>query len=62
MSFFGEVGRATRRSFELMRESRQRQAQRYVNSVLLQMDDETLRRAGYSRRELEASGRATYPF
>ncbi len=56
MTFFGGVGRATRRSFDLMCEARQRQAQRYVNGALLQMDDETLMKAGYNRKELESRG------
>ena len=38
-------------------EARQRQAERYVNGVLLSLDDETLKRHGYSRAEL--SKRAT---
>ena len=33
-------------------EARQHEANRYVNGVLLSLDDETLRRHGYSRAEL----------
>lgn len=62
MSFFGGVGRATRRSFDLMCEARQRQAQRYVNGALLQLDDETLTKAGYNRKELEARGTSVIPY
>ena len=38
-------------------EARQREAERYVNGVLLSLDDETLKSHGYSRAEL--SRRAT---
>ena len=38
-------------------ETRQREAERYVNGVLLSLDDETLKSHGYNRAEL--SKRAT---
>ena len=38
-------------------EARQREAERYVNGVLLSLDDETLKSHGYNRAEL--SRRAT---
>lgn len=38
---------------EAMIESRQRQAARYVNNVLLSLDDATLEANGYSRAELK---------
>lgn len=45
-----------RATFDRMIAARERQAKRYVASALLNMDDETLRRAGYDRKSLEASG------
>ncbi|MEM7464850.1 MAG: hypothetical protein AAF362_19440 [Pseudomonadota bacterium] len=62
MSFFGDFGRVTRRGFERMVVARQAEAQRYVNNVLLTMDDETLARAGYSREKLLQKERAINPF
>lgn len=41
-------------------EARQRQAQIHVNSVLSGFDDETLKRAGFDRKNLNASARAAY--
>jgi hypothetical protein len=37
-------------------EARQTEAQRYVNRVLLSLDDETLESHGYSRAELSKRG------
>jgi hypothetical protein len=37
-------------------EARQREAERYVNGVLLSLDDETLKSHGYSRAELSRRG------
>lgn len=37
-------------------EARQREADRYVNGVLLSFDDETLKRHGYKRSELARRG------
>ena len=56
MSFFSEVGRVTRRGFNQMIEARQRQAERYVNNALLSLDDETLRKAGYNRKNIQKRG------
>lgn len=39
-------------------EARERQAALYVNSVLLSLDDETLKANGYSRAELSKRQRA----
>jgi hypothetical protein len=46
-----------RRALNALVEARQLEAERYVNGVLLSMDDETLKSRGYSRAEL--SKRAT---
>jgi hypothetical protein len=37
-------------------EAREREAERYVNGVLLSLDDETLKSRGYSRAELARRG------
>ena len=39
--------------------SRQREANRYVSSVLLSLDEDTLRAHGYSRSELRKSAGGT---
>jgi hypothetical protein len=62
MSFFADIGRATRYRFNRVVEARQRQAQRYVNGALLALDDESLERAGYDRKSLERLESALYPF
>jgi len=51
-----------RNTFDRMMAAREKQARRYVNGALLRMDDETLRRAGLNRAELQAEGSAVYPF
>ena len=61
MSFFGDVRRATRTGYDRMVTARERQVRRYVNASLLMLDDETLARAGYSRREIEKEGSSFYP-
>lgn len=61
MSFFGDVRRATRVGYNRLIESRQRQAQRYINGALLALDDEALARAGYDRKTLERQESALYP-
>lgn len=43
-------------------EARTRQVSRYVNSALLMLDDETLRKSGYDRNELEKRGGVNYMF
>jgi hypothetical protein len=53
MSIFSKMGQATRIGYDNMIRARQRQAERYVAGALLILDDETLARAGYSRKELE---------
>lgn len=62
MSFFGNIGRATKDRINRLVEIRQRQAQRYVNGALLAFDDESLERAGYDRKALERHESALYPF
>ena len=42
--------------FNAIVEARQLEAERYVNSVLLSLDDETLKSHGYSRAELSRRG------
>jgi hypothetical protein len=42
--------------------ARKRQADRAVAAYLLSLDDETLARLGYDRRELERRDPAGYPF
>ena len=61
MSFFGDVRRVTRTGFDRVISARERQARRYVNSALLNLDDETLSRAGFNRKELEKQGSSFYP-
>lgn len=43
-----------RNAFERMIAARERHARMYVNGALLNMDDETLRRAGLTRAELRS--------
>ena len=62
MTFFGDISRATRNGMNRIVEARQRQAQRYVNGVLLSMDDESLVRAGYDRKVLERQESSLYGF
>lgn len=42
--------------------ARERQANQYVNGALLMLDDETLKAAGYDRRELSKRPSAAYYF
>ena len=42
--------------------SRQRQADRYMNNMLLSLDDETLKAHGYSRAELRKQPGSAYFF
>lgn len=51
-----------RNTFERMMTARELQARRYVNGALLSMDDETLRAAGFNRKDLKAEGAIVYPF
>ncbi len=45
-----------RNAMDALVEARQRQANRYVNSALLMLDDETLKAHGYTRAELARRG------
>ena len=60
MSFFDGIRRATRTGLGRMMTARERQARRYVNSALLQLDDATLAKAGYDRESLERQRGAYY--
>ncbi|MFD0916253.1 hypothetical protein ACFQ14_07535 [Pseudahrensia aquimaris] len=51
-----------RNTFDRMIAAREKQARRYVNGALLSLDDETLKKAGYSRDEIKKRGSAVYPF
>jgi hypothetical protein len=42
--------------------ARTRQADRYINSALLMLDDETLRQYGYKREDLQKKGSGGYMF
>lgn len=45
-----------RNAFRAFVEARQRQAELYVNGVLLGLDDETLKKHGYDRAEMSRRG------
>jgi len=49
-------------TFNRMITAREKQARRFVNGALLNLDDETLKRAGYSREAIKNEGAANYPF
>lgn len=51
-----------RNAFDAMIAARQREANRYVNGVLLMLDDEALKARGYDRAELNRSSKAGYYF
>ena len=51
-----------RNAFNAIIEARQRQAERYVNGVLLGLDDETLERHGYSRVAISRRGASHHPW
>ena len=51
-----------RAAFTAIIEARSRQAQAYVNSALLALDDETLTSYGYSREQLKRRPTGSYPF
>ena len=51
-----------RNTFDRMIAAREKQARRYVNGALLNMDDETLKSAGFNRAELKKQGATIYPF
>ena len=49
-------------TFDRMVAARERQARRYVNGALLNLDDETLRMAGMTRDSIKKQGVSVYPF
>ena len=51
-----------RNAFERIASAREKQARRYVNSVLMTMDDETLKKLGHTREELRRAGHSALPF
>lgn len=51
-----------RTTFNRMISAREKQANRFVNGALLNLDDETLAKAGLTRAEVRARGTAVYPF
>ncbi len=51
-----------RTAFERVVAARERQASRYVNGVLMNLDDKTLRGMGTSREELRRKGAFTSGF
>lgn len=53
---------AIRDTFSRMIEAREKQARRYVNGVLMGLDDETLARAGIDRSKIRHGDRTVYPF
>lgn len=53
MSVFGDFGRK-------VIASRQRQADRQVAATLLGLDEETIRRSGYTREELQRKAKGSY--
>ncbi len=52
MAHNGSKGGFFRGAIDALVEARTRQVNRYVNSALLMLDDETLKSNGYSRDEL----------
>jgi hypothetical protein len=56
MSATGSKPGFFRNAFRAFVEARQHQAERYVNGVLLGLDDETLKKHGYSRAEISKRG------
>ena len=64
MSFFGDVRRVTRTGFDRVISARERQARRYVNSALLNLDDETpirLTSAAWRHTSNGAAGEPRHP-
>jgi len=49
-------------TFDRMIAAREKQARRYVHGALLNLDDETLTRAGFTREGLRKQGASVYPF
>ncbi|MEM1039220.1 MAG: hypothetical protein AAGI12_07085 [Pseudomonadota bacterium] len=50
-----------RKTLDRMIAAREKQARRYVNGALLNLDDETLARGGFDRAKLRAQGSSVYP-
>ena len=48
--------------FDRMIAAREKQARRYVNGALLNLDDETLKQAGFNRADIRKQGAYNYPF
>jgi len=51
-----------RTAFERVVEARQRQADRYVSSAMLNLDDTTIAAFGTTREELRRKAKSTYVF
>ncbi len=51
-----------RNAFDRIAAAREKQARRYVGSVLLSLDDETLKSLGHNREDLSRMDRTSYPF
>ena len=51
-----------RSTFDRMVAAREKQARRYVNGALLNLDDDTLAKAGLNRDAIKREGAAVYPF
>jgi hypothetical protein len=51
-----------RNTFDRMVAAREKQARRYVAGAMLNLDDATLEKAGYTRAQLKAQGASVYPF
>lgn len=49
-------------TFDRMVAAREKQARRYVNGALMNLDDATLEQAGISRENLRRQGVSVYPF
>ena len=48
--------------FDRMIAAREKQARRFVNGALLNLDDETLAKAGFTREGIRKQGAYNYPF
>jgi hypothetical protein len=51
-----------RNAFSRLTAAREKQARRYVDNVLLGMDDETLKSLGHNREALSRRNSTYYPF
>lgn len=51
-----------RSAYDRLIESRERQADRYINSALMSLDDKTLASMGTSREELRRKGSKNFAF